>query len=72
MNTKLLVGIALIVLGVIALSYQAITYTKREKVVDIGALQITADTQKKIPLPPIAGGLLIAGGVAVIVMGRRS
>ncbi len=71
MKPVTLVGLALIILGVIALAYQGITYTTREKVVDLGPLKITADKEKTIPLPPILGALALAGGVVLIVVGAR-
>ncbi|MCX5653091.1 MAG: DUF3185 domain-containing protein [Planctomycetota bacterium] len=67
----MILGIVLIILGAIGLGVQGITYTTREKVVDIGALQITADTQKTVPIPLIAGGLALAGGIAVVVVASR-
>jgi uncharacterized membrane protein len=67
----MLIGIALIVLGVIALAYQGITYTTREKVVDLGPLKVTAQKEKTIPLPPILGGLALAGGIALVVVAAR-
>jgi len=67
----MLIGIALIVLGVIALAYQGITYTTREKVVDLGPLKITAQKEKTIPLPPILGGLALAGGIVLVVVASR-
>jgi uncharacterized membrane protein len=72
MNTKIVVGVIMIALGIISLSYQAITYTQREKVVDLGPLQVSADKKKSIPLPPIAGAVLLVGGVVVIAMSRKS
>jgi hypothetical protein len=63
-----LIGIALIALGLIALVYQGITYTTREKVVDLGPLKITAQKEKTIPLPPILGGLAPAGGIVLVVV----
>ena len=71
MKATTLIGIALIVLGVVALVYQGITYTTREKVVDVGPLKITADKEKRIPLPPIIGVLALAGGVALVIVGSR-
>jgi uncharacterized membrane protein len=65
------IGIALIALGLIALVYQGITYTTREKVVDLGPLKITADKEKTIPLPPILGGLALAGGIVLVVAAAR-
>jgi hypothetical protein len=66
-----LAGIALIVLGALALAYQGITYTTREKVVDIGPLKITADKEKTIPLPPVLGALALAGGIVLVIVGTR-
>jgi uncharacterized membrane protein len=66
-----LVGIALILLGIVAFAYQGISYTSREKVIDIGPLQASVDTKKTIPLPPILGGLVLAGGIVLVVVGAK-
>jgi hypothetical protein len=66
-----IVGIVLIVIGIIALAYGGITYTTREKVLDIGPSEATAERQKTIPLPPLLGGLALAGGVALLIVGSR-
>jgi len=66
-----LVGIVLIVLGVLALAYQGITYTTREKVIDLGPLQASVDKKKSIPLPPIVGAVALAGGVVLVIIGSR-
>ena len=70
-NLITLVGIALIVLGIVAFAYQGITYTSREKIIDIGPIQATADTQKTIPLSPLVGGLALVGGIALVVVGAK-
>jgi hypothetical protein len=61
----------LIALGIVAFAYQGITYTTREKVVDIGPIQMTADKTKTIPLPPIVGGIALVGGIVLLVAGSR-
>jgi len=66
-----LAGIVLIVLGALALAYQGITYTHREKILDLGSIHATEDTQKQIPLPPIVGGLALLGGIVLLVAGAR-
>jgi uncharacterized membrane protein len=66
-----LVGIALFVLGIVALTYQGITYTSRETVIDIGPLHATADRQKTIPLSPLLGGLTLVGGIVLVVAGSK-
>ena len=63
-------GIVLIILGIVSLGYQGFTYTKREKVAQIGDLQISADTQKTIYFSPIAGGLALVAGVALVAISR--
>ena len=70
-NPITLVGIALILLGIVAFAYQGITYTSREKIIDIGPIQATADTQKTIPLSPLLGGLVLAGGIVLVVVGAK-
>jgi len=69
MKPASLVGILLIVLGVFALAYQGITYTEREKVIDIGPIQATRETKKTIPLPPVLGGISLVGGIALLLAG---
>jgi uncharacterized membrane protein YidH (DUF202 family) len=71
MKTYTLIGIVLIVIGIIALAYQGITYTTREKVVDIGPIQMTADKTKTIPLPPIVGGIALVCGIVLLVVGGK-
>lgn len=71
MKTAMALGILLIVLGVISLAYQGITYTHQKKVVDLGPIHATETVKERIPLPPILGGLALAGGVALVVGSRR-
>ena len=71
MKPIMLIGLVLIVLGIVALAYQGITYTSQEKIIDIGPFEASADTQKTIPLSPIFGGLSLAGGVFLIIIGRK-
>ncbi len=72
MKAATIIGIALIILGIVALAYRGITYTQREKIVDIGPLQATADREKTIPLPPILGGLSLVGGILLVIVGSKS
>jgi hypothetical protein len=71
MKTNSLIGVILIVVGIIAFAYQGITYTTREKVVDLGPIQVTADKTKTLPLPPIVGGIALVGGIVLLVMGNK-
>ncbi len=71
MKPATLVAIVLIVLGVLALAYQGITYTTHEKIVDLGPLKASVDKQKTIPLPPILGAVALAGGVVLLVVANK-
>ncbi len=71
MKTYTLIGIILIAVGIAAFAYQGITYTTREKVVDLGPVHVTADETKTLPLPPIVGALALVGGIVVLVMGSN-
>ncbi len=66
-----LAGIILIVLGALALAYQGIRYTTREKVVDLGPIEVTAEDRKTIPLPPVVGGVALAAGIALVLADRK-
>lgn len=72
MRTAPLIGVILIVLGVVSLAYQGITYTTHKKVLDIGPLEATTEQHKTIPLPPILGGIALVGGVVLLLAGRRT
>ena len=71
MKTNMLLAIILIAVGVVAFAYQGITYTTREKVVDLGPLQVTAEKTKTLPLTPIVGGIALVGGIVLLVMGNK-
>ena len=67
-----LIGVLLLVFGIVALALGGITYTKREKVLDIGPITATTERDKTIPLSPIVGLAAVAGGIVLIVVGARS
>ena len=71
MNAAAILGIALIMLGVVAFTYQGITYTTREKVIDLGPLQATVDKKQTIPLTPLVGGLALVGGIMLLIGGAK-
>lgn len=72
MNPKTVIGIVLIIIGILSLGYQGITYTTHKKVLDIGPVEATKTEHKSIPLPPIVGILALAGGVVVLAADRKT
>jgi len=66
-----ILGIALIVLGLVALLYGGISWTERKKVVDAGPIEVTREDHERLPIPPIVGGLLLTAGVVLLVVRQR-
>ena len=71
MKLMTIVGIGLIVIGVVALAYQGISYTTRDQIADIGPVEVTKETRRTLPLPPLLGGLALVGGVILVVVGAK-
>lgn len=66
-----IIGVLLILIGLVALATGGFTYTHREKVIDIGPIQATAEKRDSIPLPPLLGGAALIAGVVVLVASAR-
>jgi hypothetical protein len=60
-------GIALIVLGLLGLLYGGLSWTKKEKVIDVGPVEVTADKHERLPVPPLVGGVLLVAGIALVM-----
>lgn len=65
------IAILLIVIGAVMLAYQGFTYTTREKAIDLGPLQVTAEKQHFVYLPPVIGGVLLVGGIFMLISSKR-
>jgi len=72
MKGLMLVGVLLIVAGLAGLTWPVISYTRTEKVVDIGPVEVTADKTRHVPVPPLVGGLAVAAGLILVVSSRRN
>ena len=71
MKPASIVGIILIVIGIVAFAYGGFSYTKREKIIDAGPLQVSTDREKTIPLPPMLGGICLVGGIILVLVGNK-
>jgi hypothetical protein len=71
MKAMLLVGVALVILGVIGLVYEGFTVTHEKKIVDIGPIQASKKEQETIPIPPILSWVAIGAGAVLIFTGFR-
>lgn len=59
-------GVVLVVIGIVALIYGGVSWTRKDTVVDAGPIEITTDKKESVALPPLAGMALLAGGVALL------
>lgn len=64
------VGIVLMVVGIAMLIWTGFSYTKKEKIVDAGPIQISADKEKSVNWPPYAGGIILIAGVIVFATAK--
>lgn len=71
MRAATIVGIILIAVGIVALVYQGVSYTTEQTVLELGPVDVQAEERRTIPLPPILGGLALAGGIALVIAGSR-
>ena len=71
MKVMTVVGIVLIVLGIFALVYQGLPYNSQKDVIHVGPMQTSIETRKTLPVPPLVGGLVLAGGIVLVVMSLR-
>lgn len=65
------IGIILIIIGIVMLVWTGFSFTREEKVVDIGALEISADKKEQVNWPPYVGGLILVAGVVLVLVPRR-
>ena len=72
MKVGTLVGLLLIIAGAIGLIWGGITYTKNRETVGIGPIEVTATERETIPIGPIAGGIMLIAGIAIVVGTRRA
>jgi UDP-N-acetylmuramyl pentapeptide phosphotransferase/UDP-N-acetylglucosamine-1-phosphate transferase len=71
MNAFRMFAIVLIVAGAFMLATPMLTYTTKDKVVDLGPVEINKQERHSVPLPPLLGGALVVIGIGLLVTGVR-
>jgi len=66
-----LIGVVLVILGIVGLVVQNVTFTETEEIVDIGPLEIQTEEEHNVPIPTIAGIIAVLAGLGLIVAGRK-
>lgn len=71
MKPAVIVGVLLIIVGIAGLAFGGFSFTRKEKVLDVGPIEASADKKESLPVPPLLGALAIVGGVVLLVTGAR-
>jgi drug/metabolite transporter (DMT)-like permease len=71
MRPAVVVGILLIIIGVAGLAFGGFSFTRKEKVLDVGPIEASADKKESLPVPPVLGALAIVGGVVLLASSAR-
>jgi hypothetical protein len=65
-------GIVLAAIGLMMMIYTGFNYVTKEKVVDIGPIEINKETNHPVQWSPIVGAVLLVGGIVIIVTGKNA
>ena len=65
-------GVLLIAIGIAGLVIANISFTEKKVIVDAGPLKVTADQQRNIPIPTIAGVIAVVVGAGLLFYGRKA
>jgi hypothetical protein len=71
MKPATIVGIILILVGIVGFALGGFSFTQKEKVLDVGPVEATAEEKERVPIPPILAGLALVGGIVLVVAGAR-
>lgn len=72
MKPMAILGVLLIAIGIAGLAIDNISFTERKTIVDAGPLKVTADEQRTIPIPTIAGIVAVIADAGLLFMGRAA
>ncbi len=72
MRPLVVIGCVLVALGIVALAVPSFTFFTTERVADVGFFKIDISRPHTIVFNPIVGGVALAAGVVLVLVGRRS
>lgn len=64
-------GIILIIVGILMMVFSSINFTTKEKVVDLGPLEVNKEKEHSVGWPVYVGGIVLLGGIGLAVAGGR-
>jgi uncharacterized membrane protein YidH (DUF202 family) len=67
-----IIGIVLIIAGIAMLATGGFHYKEKKKVLDTDIVDISRTETKVVTWPGIAGVVVIAGGIVLLIMGEKN
>ena len=71
MKAATIIGIILIIGGILGFIFKGISYTEKEKIVDVGPIEIESEEEETIPIPEILSGVAVVGGIVLVAVGGK-
>ena len=65
------IGIILIIIGILMLVFTGFNFKTKEKVVDLGPLEINQEKNHPVRWSPIIGGVLVVGGIVLLAVNKK-
>jgi uncharacterized membrane protein YidH (DUF202 family) len=66
-----IIGIILIILGILGFAFGGISFTKKEKIVDLGPVEVQSEKKESIPVTPIASAVAVVAGIILVAVGSK-
>jgi hypothetical protein len=70
MRIYMLIGVALIAAGAFGLTLEHLVFDGVQEIIDAGSIKVMARTDRFFPLTTLASAFALAGGLALLVLGR--
>ena len=71
MKALTVIGIILILLGIAGFIFGGFSFTKKNKVADLGPVQVQTEKKETVPVTPIASGVAVVAGIIMVAVGAR-
>ena len=65
------IGVALIVLGILALAFGGFSFTRDETKAEVGPLEVRVQERERVRVPPWLGFVAIGAGIVLLAADAR-
>ena len=65
-------GVIVTIIGMLMIIYTGFNFVTKEKVVDVGPIEINKEENHPVQWSPIVGAVLLISGVTMIVLSKKN